>query len=165
MKLRRDRQGDIWLENLPPFCAETYAQIPEWLASEDPRVQARFRPRAAPDPRVEAEWLRYGAPELARLFLSREQILRRDLSTLARARLGGGLRFRIARGHESAWLSALNGARHALFILHALGPGDLAQELDQVADPEREEALARITVLGWLQELLLAETAASSDMA
>lgn len=159
MKLRRDRQGDIWLENLPPFCAETYAQIPEWLASEDPRVQARFRPRAARDPRVEAEWLLYGAPELVRLFLSREQILRRDLSTLTRGRISGGLRLRIARGHESAWLSALNGARHALFILHAIDPRDMAMDLEEVADPVQQEVLARITVLGWLQELLLAATA------
>jgi hypothetical protein len=159
MKLRRDRQGDIWLENLPPFCAETYAQIPEWLASENPRVQARLRPCAARDAQVEAEWRRYGAPELERLFLSREQILRRDLSTLARGRIGGGLRLRIARGHESAWLSALNGARHALFILHAIDPQDMAVDLEDVADPVQQEVLARITVLGWLQELLLAAPA------
>jgi hypothetical protein len=159
MKLRRDRQGDIWFEDLPPFCVDTCARIPEWLASADPAVQARLRPRAAADEEVEAEWRRYGAPELERLFLSREQILRRDLSTLARARLGGGLRFRIAHGHENAWLSALNGARHALFIRHGLAPEDIAQEIEAVADPERQEVLARIYVLGWLQELLLAATA------
>ena len=159
MKLRRDRQGDIWLENLPPFCVDTFTRIPGWLASEDPAVQTRLRPRAARDEEAEAEWRRLGAPELERLFLSREQMLQRDLATLARGRLGGGLRLRIAHGHESAWLSALNGARHVLFILHGLGPGDMAQELDEVADPERQEALARITVLGWLQELLLAAPA------
>jgi hypothetical protein len=159
MKLRRDRQGDIWLEHLPPFCAETYARIPEWLASADSRVQARLRPPAARDADVEAEWRKYGAPELERLFLSREQILRRDLSTLARSRLGGGLRLRIARGHESAWLSALNGARHALFILNEIEPRDMAADMEEISDPLRQEALARITVLGWLQELLIAATA------
>ncbi len=158
MKLRRDRQGDIWLEDLPLFCADTFTRIPEWLASEDPGVRSRLRPPAASDPEVEAEWRRYGAPELERLFLSREQILRQDLATLARKRLGGGLRFRIAHGHESAWLSALNGARHALFIMHAIDPDEIEEDVVSVTDPHKQSALARIAILGWLQELLIAET-------
>ncbi len=160
MRLRRDRQGDLWLENIPLYCADTYTRIPEWLASDDPDVRARLRPRAARDPDVNAEWQRYAAPELDRLFLSREGLIRRDLATLARSRRAG-LRFRIAHGHESAWLSALNGARHALFILHAIDPAEVEGEVAAVEDPIKRVVLARLVMLGWLQELLIAETLGS----
>ncbi len=154
MRVERDRDGNTWLRDLTLLVADTAMRIPVLLESEDPRVRGRLLPEAYDDPEEERHWRRLGAPELERLFLSRAQLIRRDLETLAR---DGPQTFtlRIAVGHEAAWLSGLNGARLALFALHGLEASDMEREPETAGDTEKELALLRIHLMAYLQELLM----------
>ena len=154
MRVERDRDGNTWLRGLTPLCADTAMRVPGLLEDEDPRVRGRLLPEAYDDPEEEEHWRRLGAPELERLFLSRAQLIRRDLESLSR---DGPQTFalRIAKGHDTAWLSGLNGARVALFALHDLNAADMDREPDNDRDPEKELALLRIHLMAYLQELLM----------
>ena len=138
---------------MPAFVADTLRQLPEWIASADPAVRERLLPPAYKDERAEREWERLAHPGLEHLFKSRGEILRQDLASLKQGVLGAMLR--IPEPHLSAWLSALNAGRHALFILHEVDPGDLGRDLQAVDDLAHAEALLRMEVLGWVQQLLI----------
>lgn len=154
MRAKIDRHGNLQLKNMPPFCVDTFLKLPAWLEDESPSVRERLLPRASTDPQAELQWRRYAVPELEHLFLSRVEIIRRDLSTLKSGR-SGGYSMEIPERHRSAWLSALNGARHALFILHEMEPGDMDLDLDRLDGDPKDEACLRIALLGWLQQVLL----------
>ena len=156
MRTERDAEGNLWLRGLTPLCADTAVRIPGLLKADDPKVRRRLLPEAYDDPEEEAHWKRLGAPELERLFLSRAELIRRDLESLS---LEGTQSFSlcIPPGHETAWLSGLNGARQALFALHDLEAEDMEREPQSTGDPDRELALLRIHVMAFLQELLLSE--------
>lgn len=155
IRTERDGEGHLWLRSVTPFHADTLVRIPGWLESDDPRVRRRLWPETHEhDSEQEAEWRRLVGPELDHLFASRIEILRRDLATLqqdARA----SFKLRIASGHERAWLSSLNGARHALFVLHGLSDADMQREPVASGDPEKELALVRIHIMALVQELLM----------
>ncbi len=154
MKTRRDEQGHLWLEGLPPLCEQVLAQVPGLLETSDPAVRARLLPKAYDDLEDEAQWRQLSTPELEHLILSRVEIMRKDLASLERGR-GGGLILRIGRGHESAWLSGLNAARLSLFIQHGLTPSDMNRGLDEVADDGKLQPLVQISILAFLQQLLI----------
>jgi hypothetical protein len=155
MRVARDSSGDLWFRGISPFHADTLLQVVSWLRSDDPRVRARLLPDAfADDGSAEDDWRRLVAPELDHLFASRTEILRRDLETLE-PDSPVTFRMRIARGHEHAWLSSLNGARHALYLLHDLRERDMERDPAAVGDRDKELALVRIHVLAWMQELLM----------
>lgn len=65
--------------------------------------------------------------------------------------------FRVGKGHESAWLTTLNAARHALFVLHGLHPSDMERHPAEFRDRSRFEALLQIEMLGQLQLMLIEE--------
>ena len=156
MRTERDPEGNLWLRDLTPLCADTAMRIPGLLKADDPRVRGRLLPEAYDDPEEEAHWRRLGGPELERLFLSRAELICRDLESLSR---DGAQTFslRIPSGHEAAWLSGLNGARLALFALHDLEAEDMDREPHATGDPDKELALLRIHLMAYLQELLLSE--------
>jgi len=154
MHARRHRDGSLWLAGMPPFVADTLRQLPEWIASADPGVRERLLPPAYTDERAESEWQRLARPELEHLFKSRGEILREDLAGMRKGMLGGTM-LKIPETHLSAWLSALNAGRHALFILHEVDPGDVGRDLAAVDDPEQAEALLRMEILAWVQQLLI----------
>jgi hypothetical protein len=153
MHIRR-REGALWVVAIPPFVADTLRQLPEWIASADPAVQERLLPPAYKDERAQSEWRRFAHPELEHLFQSRGEILRQDLAGLRKGILGGAA-LRIPTQHVSAWLSALNAGRHALFILRGVDPSDVGRDLGLVDDPEKAEAILRMEVLAWVQQLLI----------
>ena len=154
LEVERDPTGSLWLRGLTPLCVDTLLNLPQWLGSDDERVRARLLPRVYEDPDEEAQWRRLGASGLEHLMMSRTEILRRDLSTLSH---DGPLSYslRIASGHETAWLSGLNGGRLALFELTGLQPSDMERDPSTLGDPEKELALLRIHLMAWMQELLL----------
>jgi hypothetical protein len=155
MRAERDRGGDLWFRGISPFHADTLLQIASWLRSDDPRVRARLLPDTFEDDGAgEQDWRRLVAPELDHLFASRTEILRRDLATME-PDSPVTFRLRIARGHEQAWLSSLNGARHALFLLHDLQERDMERDPAALRDREKELALVRIHVLAYMQELMM----------
>lgn len=156
MRVERDAGGHLTLRRMASLCADTLLRLPSWLESEDPLVRRRLLPQVFEDPEEEAQWRRFGASELEYLFLSRAEILRRDLETLEpEGVLAFSFRMRIPRGHESAWLSSLNGGRLALFVMHKLDEQDMARDPASLQDPEKELALLRIHLMAWVQELML----------
>lgn len=155
IRAERDGEGRLWLRRVTPFHADTLVRIPSWLESSDPRVRERLLPETYDeDDAKEVEWRRLVGPELEHLFASRTEILRRDLATLEQD-TRATFKLRIGRGHEHAWLSGLNGARHALFALHGLTEADMQREPVASGDPEKELALVRIHIMALVQELLL----------
>ena len=154
MKLRRDGEGDLWVEALAPVCADTLLHVPEWLESDDPAVKDRLLPGGSSDPEADAAWRKFGTPELVRLFLSHREIMKKDLASLE-PQGKKGFRLKIPRGHENAWLAALNAARHALFLLRKIDPRDLNRDIESIEDDARREALVRLSILGWLQHEII----------
>jgi hypothetical protein len=154
VKAVRDEEGNLWIEDLLGPCVATLRRVPQWLEREDPELRARLFPDAYDDPVMQQEWRRNAAPELEHLFLSRVEIVRKDLKSLARGRHGRH-RLRIGRGHESAWLSSLNAARLALFEMHHLTAEDMSRDLEDVADPQKLEALLQIALMAYVQQLLI----------
>jgi hypothetical protein len=148
------QDGTRWLRQVTPLCADTLRRMLEWIESDDPRVKKRLFPDTFVDPEEEAAWRRLMQTDLEHLVLSRRQILEKDL---ARMRPDGPGLFRlpIGKNHGQAWLSALNAARLALFELHGLGPEHMDSEPEELDDEERQLALVRIHLMGFLQELLL----------
>jgi hypothetical protein len=149
-----DRKGNLRVRGLPALCADPLLQVPDLLRSEDPAVRARLAPEPYADAADRDEWRRYAQPEIARLFESRVEIVTRDLATL---RADGKVDFQLAipKGHRTAWLSALNAARLALFITAGLEAEDMAAEPGELEDVEHDVAVWRVHLLAFLQELLL----------
>jgi hypothetical protein len=154
MRVERDEAGDLWLRGVTPLCADTLVRLPGWLLDDDPAVRGRLLPCVYQDRDEQTQWQRLGAVELERLFLSRAEILRKDLETLAP---DGPMtyRVRIKKGHERAWLSSLNGGRLALFTSHELTAQDMETDPADAESAEKELALVRIHVMAWMQELML----------
>lgn len=148
------QNGTRWLRQATPLCVDTVRRMFEWIDSADPRVRRRLYPDTFTDPAEEAAWRRLMQSDLEHLVLSRREIVEKDL---ARIRPDGpGLyRWPIAKGHEQAWLSSLNAARLALFELYDLGPEHMDAEPEEIDDEDRQLALVRIHVMGFMQDLLL----------
>jgi len=148
------QNGTRWLRQATPLCVDTVKRLFEWIDSDDPRVKKRLYADTFADPVEEAAWRRLTEADLQHLVLSRREVVEADF---ARMRPDGpGLyRWPIGKGHEHAWLSSLNAARLALFELHGLGPKDMDVEPEDVDDEERQLALVRIHILGFIQELIL----------
>ena len=153
----RDEHGELWLGEMPTEFAEALWRIPEWLQSEDPRVRERLLPEAYDDPEEEEHWRRHGSPELERLFLSRGEIVEKDLASMRPMATKDHWLLRIAQGHERAWLAALGGARLALFALHGLGSEDMDQPPSALDDEDKRLALERIHMMAELQMVLMGE--------
>ncbi|MBN2489346.1 MAG: DUF2017 family protein [Planctomycetes bacterium] len=154
MNLERSGRGELVFRDLPRICADALRVVPVVLESDDPRVRDRRLPRVYEDDALEQEWRRIGAPELEHLFVSRTELIRKDLSALERRR-DGSFTLRVPERHEAAWLSGLNAARHALFLLNALEPADMERDPAELDDPRRALALLHIHWLAYLQELML----------
>jgi len=151
----RDEDGNLWFGGLTPFCADTLAEIPEILESQDPRVQDRLMPKTYEEPEEEDGWRRYSTPELERLFASRTQLVRRDLETLRQVPDTDAWFLSIQTGHENAWLAALNAVRLALFALHDLDAADMERDPDELECEETADALLKIHFLAEVQMVLI----------
>lgn len=159
LRLRVSADGSMQVSGMPVLLADSLLRIPGLLRSDDPQVRQRLLPDVYGEDAQEQEWRKHAVPELEHLFLSRAEILQRDLATLG-AGADGQYQMTIGRSHQTAWLSSLNAARVALFTLHGLQPQDMDQERDLDAAAAEEEqhkhlAIARIWLMAWLQELLL----------
>lgn len=97
-------------------------------------------------------------PELFALLASARAIVDRDLRRIEPENGAGlGWHLQIPRKHVAGWLSALNAARLTLAELHDIGEEEMAREDLEVCD-ERTAAVAKIHLLGLLQQLLIEGT-------
>lgn len=154
MRVVRQESGDVDVREASPLVIDTLAHLPEWIQSDDPRARQALLPEVYEDPDEEAQWRHYVAPELEHLFLSRAEIVRKDLGNLRR---DGpfSFAFAIPAGHAKAWIAALQAGRVVLFHLHDLSAADLEFDLDHLEDDAKTLVLLRMEVLGALQHLLL----------
>ena len=157
MQAERIDSGDIAFRSLPDVCADALREIPVLLASSDPRVRERLHPPTFDDEEREAEWRRIAGPELEHLIADRVSLVKEDLRTL-QVDQNGTFSMTIDQRREAAWLSALNAARLALFVLNGLVPADMERDPHELDDPSKGAALLDIHLLAWVQELIMRTT-------
>lgn len=138
-------------------CVETLRGVPMLLESNDPRVRQRLVPETYQDPDEELQWRKHAAPELERLFLSRAQIVRRDLAKLHKLKDVDSWVLAIPDNHANAWLASLNAARLAMYVLAELEGKHLERDGHQKANDKQREAVLRIHFLAELQSVLMGD--------
>lgn len=135
---------------------ETLRGVPMLIESADLRVRGRLLPETCDDEDDERHWRQHAVPELERLFLSRAQLVRRDLQTLKKLGKTQSLLL-VPHEHVSAWLAALNAARLALFELNELKAEHMSAEDISALPQKQQEAIWRIDLLAGLQSVLLGD--------
>jgi hypothetical protein len=148
--------------DLTPASVDTLKGVPMLIESADTRVRDRLLPETCTDPEAEAHWRQHAVPELERLFLSRAQLVRRDLAQLVTMPKSVNSLLLVRDEHKNAWIAALNAARLALFALNDLtaefmedGPGE--QSGFAKASAKQQEAVLRIHLLAEIQSVLLGD--------
>lgn len=136
---------------------ETLKAVPMLLESTDPRVRERLLPETFDEQEAQEQWQRHSVPELERLFLSRAQLVRRDLATMRKIPKSDTQALLIPDQHANAWLAALNAARLALFVLNDLSAEHLDAEGFVQATAKQREAMLRIHLLAEVQSVLLGD--------
>lgn len=142
---------------LDPVMVETLKAVPMLLESSDVRVRERLLPETCADEEDEAQWRRHSVPELERLFLSRAQLVRRDLAGIRKLKHFDAHVILIPDGHSNAWLASLNAARLALFVLNDLTAAHMEAEGFGTATSKQQEAMLRIHLLAEVQSVLLGD--------
>jgi hypothetical protein len=150
-RLRRDGDGALWIENLDIWMLAILHGVPSLLGRDQPEVvRRRLYPYPGEDEETREDWERHVHPDLFALLASARDIVLTDLAAVVPGkRAGDAARMRIPVEHRSAWISALQSARLALGALHDLDADDMEQEQFEEWG-EREEAVARVHVLGWV---------------
>lgn len=154
MRVSREPDGTVLLDDLTTLYADTLLRVPGFLEIDDPKVKRRLFPEVYDDEDDIEQWRRYAGTEIEHLFLSRKQALTKDLETLER-RSARRFKMHIARGHERLWLQSLNAARLALFAQHDLDQAHMEIDPADAESEDKEIALVRIHVLAHVQEVLI----------
>lgn len=136
---------------------ETLTGVPMLLESSDPRVRERLLPDTCEEAEAQEHWQRHAVPELERLFLSRAQLVRRDLAAMRKLPKSDTQLLLIPDNHTNAWLATLNAARLALFVLNDLTAAHMEVEGFALATPKQQEAMLRIQLLAEIQSVLLGD--------
>ena len=158
----RAEQGYVF-GDLTKSALETLKGVPMLLESNDPRVRDRLLPETCEDAEDERQWRDHAVPELERLFQSRAQVVRRDLSTIRQIPESGLSVLLIPDEHVNAWLAALNAARLALFVLNDMTAEHLEEEGFLSGTPKQQEAALRISLLAEIQAVMLGEYEVEGD--
>jgi hypothetical protein len=149
--------------DLSPASVDTLVGVPMLIESSDPRVRGRLFPATCGDEDAETEWRVHAVPELERLFLSRAQLVRRDLAALRPMRKSKNQVLLVPDAHQNAWIAALNAARLALFELNGLSAEAMEPEGFGKATQKQQEALLRIHLLAEIQSVLLGDLEVESS--
>ncbi len=156
-------ENGLLFGGLTPVCVDTLKAVPMLLESTDERVRRRLLPDTYGDAEQESHWRRHGRPELERLFLSRAQLVRRDLKGLRRLARTDTWVLPVPESHTAAWLSSLNAARLALFELNELTAADMEPGGFERCTRKQREAVFRIHFLAEVQSFLLGDIAVDED--
>jgi hypothetical protein len=149
--------------DLTPAAVETLKGVPMLIESSDRRVRDRLLPGTCQDEDDEQHWREHAVPELERLFLSRAQLVRRDLENLRKLPKSVNAVLLIPDDHVNAWLAALNAARLALYVLNDMTAEHMEEEGFTTASPKQQEAALRIGLLAEMQAVLLGEFEVDED--
>ena len=143
--------------DLTAATVDTLKGVPMLIESADTRVRDRLLPETCDSADAEEQWRRHAVPELERLFLSRAQLVRRDLAGLRLMPKSKNQLLLILDAHANAWLAALNAARLALYELNDLTAESMEPEAFGLALPKQQEAILRIHLLAEFQSVLLGD--------
>lgn len=149
--------------DLTPAAVDTLNGVPMLIESSDARVRDRLLPETCAREEDEEHWREHAVPELERLFLSRAQLVRRDLETLRKMPETLNSVLLVPHEHANAWLAALNAARLALFVLNDMTAEHLEVDGFDKATAKQKEAILRIEMLAEMQAVLLGDFEVSDE--
>jgi hypothetical protein len=141
--------------DLTPAAVETLKGVPMLIESSDSRVRDRLLPETCSKEEDEEHWREHAVPELERLFLSRAQLVRRDLDALRKLPESPNSVLLVPDEHVNAWVAALNAARLALFALSDMAAEHLDVEGFGKATPKQREAILRLDMMAEMQSVML----------
>lgn len=166
-KITRMSDGSVRLSDLAPWFVGVLLELPDLLNSNQPEeVSRRLYPEPSDDDEQRKDWEKYVRPELFALVSSAREIVIKDIGTMGPDEEAGGLalwELHIPTQHVQAWISALNVARLTLSEKFKVHEDDMVEPDDEDLDPEADEwsekrfAIARIHLLGYLQQMLIEE--------
>ncbi len=139
---------------------ETLRGVPMLVESSDPRVRERLLPEAYDLADDEEQWREHATPELERLFMSRLQIVRKDLSGVRQMQGQERWVLAIPDTHHNAWIASLNAARLSLYVLNDLTKEHLERGGDRLCSEKQAEAIWRMNFLAEIQCVLMGELGA-----
>jgi glycosidase len=145
-------------------CLETLRGVPMLVESSDPRVRERLLPDTYDSAEDEQQWREHSTPELERLFMSRLQIVRKDLAAVRKLEAIDLWVLLLPDTHANAWLASLNAARLALFVLNDLDARHLERDGDSLCTDKQREAVWRIQFLAEIQCILMGEMESMDDL-
>jgi hypothetical protein len=125
------------------------------IESSDSRVRDRLLPETCSKEEDEEHWREHAVPELERLFLSRAQLVRRDLEALRVMPDSLNSVLLVVDEHVNAWVAALNAARLALFALSDMAAEHLDVEGFGKATLKQREAIVRLEMMAEMQSVML----------
>jgi hypothetical protein len=140
----------------------TLRGVPMLLETTDERVRQRLLPETYEDEEAEAQWREHATPELERLFMSRTQVVRKDLGKLRQLKGADSWVLPIPDMHVNAWLACLNAARLALYALNDLKPKHMERDVG-AGTAKQLEAIDRIHFLAELQCVLMGDFAIDDE--
>ncbi|MFT4513554.1 MAG: hypothetical protein ACI89X_001877 [Planctomycetota bacterium] len=143
--------------DLTPSAVETLKGVPMLIESSDSRVRDRLLPETCSKEEDEQHWREHAVPELERLFLSRAQLVRRDLDSLRKMPESQNSVLLVLDVHVNAWVAALNAARLALFALNDMTAEHLDVEGFEKATPKQQEAILRLDMMAEMQAVMLGD--------
>jgi hypothetical protein len=165
-RMVRMSDGGIRMTELAPWFVGVLLELPELLDSDQPEaVSRRLYPDPSNDDEQKRDWEKFVRPELFALVASAREIVMRDIGGMGPEEEPAGLvlwSLAIPADHIQAWISALNVARLTLSEKYGIDEDDMLDH-DEPIDLESEEwnekhfALARIHLLGYLQQMLIEE--------
>ena len=149
--------------DLTTVVVETLKGVPMLIESSDDRVRERLIPDTYAEEDDEAHWREHAVPELERLFLSRAQLVQRDLDGIRPLSGSSNSVLLIPDEHVNAWLAALNAARLALYVLNDMTAEHFEVDGFGKASVKQREALLRIEMLAEIQSVMLGEHDVGED--
>ncbi|MHC4957806.1 MAG: DUF2017 family protein [Planctomycetota bacterium] len=162
--LTREEDGGLRFSNLAPWFVSVLLELPRLLEKDqDELVKERLYPAPTDDEDENEEWKRLVHPELFALLASARAIVVKDLGGLVPSEEAdplGTWTMLIVPEHVNAWISALNAARLAIGAGNEIEEEDMNDESPDVdAWDDKRVAVAKIHLLGWLQQMIIEDQA------
>jgi hypothetical protein len=149
--------------DITPEAIETLKGVPMLIESSDSRVRDRLIPETYSTDEDEEHWREHAVPELERLFLSRAQLVRRDLATIRTMPDSANSVLLVPDEHVNAWIAALNAARLAIFALNDMAAEHLEVEGFGSASPQQRKAILRLEMMAEMQSVMLGDYQVGED--
>ena len=166
-RLTRNADGSVIVHDLAPAFVHVLRELPSLLDPNQPdAVKARLFPLPTDDDEANEDWERLVHPDLFALLASARAIVIKDLASLGPAdqdAMFADWELTIPARHVEAWLSALNAGRLTLGTLHDLDEAAMNEDEPPAEWTERQTAVAKVFVLGWIQQLILEDVSPTPE--